>query len=83
MKYKFKPQALKQLKKLSRSIQKRIIKKLDFYCAQENPLKFAELLVDKRLGSYRFRIGDYRVVCDVEKDMIIILLVGHRKDIYR
>lgn len=83
MDYSFKPQALKQLEKLPKNIQKRIIKKLDFYCYQQLPLQFAEPLVDKRLGSYRFRIGEYRVVFDVERNQIIVLLVGHRKEIYR
>jgi mRNA interferase RelE/StbE len=35
------------------------------------------------LGAYRFRIGDYRVVFDLEGDEIVILRVGHRRDIYR
>lgn len=46
-------------------------------------MKFAEPLIDKRLGSYRFRTGEYRVIFDVEKDEITVLLVGHRKEIYR
>jgi len=35
------------------------------------------------LGQYRFRIGDYRVVFDIEGDTLFVLDVGHRKDIYR
>lgn len=35
------------------------------------------------LGSYRFRIGDYRVVFDLEGDQIVILRVGHRREIYK
>lgn len=83
MNYLFKPQALKQLEKLPKNVQKRIIKKLDFYCSQQSPLQFAEPLVDKRLGSYRLRIGEYRVVFDVARNQIMVLLVGHRKEIYR
>lgn len=83
MNYSFKSASLRQLEKLPKTVQKRIIKKLDFYCASPSPLKFAEHLVDKRLGSYRFRIGEYRLVFDVENKEIIILLVGHRREIYR
>lgn len=83
MNYSFTPQALKQLEKLSKEIQKRIVKKLDFYCSQVSPLNFAEPLTDRELGSYRFRIGDWRVVFDVEHDQIVVLLVGNRRDIYR
>jgi mRNA interferase RelE/StbE len=75
--------AFRQLKKLDKKIQKRIIKKLKFFASQKNPLQFAEPLRDRRFGQFRFRIGDYRVIFDVEKEKIIILKVGHRKDIYR
>ena len=75
--------AFRQLKKLDRKIQKRIIDKLKFFASQKNPLQFAESLKDYRFGNFRFRIGDYRVIFDIEKEKIIILKVGHRKDIYR
>ena len=83
MDYSFTDRALKQLEKLPRDVQARIIKKLDFYCLQKSPLDFAEPLTDRELGSYRFRIGDWRVVFDIEEGQIIVLLVGNRRDIYR
>jgi len=49
----------------------------------EDPFKYANKLTDPRLGSYRFRIGDYRVIFDLDGNKIIVLRVGHRKDIYR
>ena len=75
--------AFRQFQKLSRPTQKRIDEKLRFYLSQQNSLKFAESLRDTRFGDWRFRIGDYRVLFDVENDGIIILKVGHRKDIYK
>lgn len=83
MEYYFKASALRQLKKLSKDIQIRIVKKLDFFCSHDDPVEFAESLVRSELGSYRFRIGDYRVIFDLEDGGIIILLIGHRRDIYR
>ncbi len=85
MDYCLKPTALRELKKLSKPIQKRILNKLDFYLKSDDPLKFAEPLKDKTLGEFRFRIGDWRVIFDVnsKNNMIIILVIGHRKDIYR
>jgi len=81
--YFFTPQALRQIRKLPKDIQVRIIKKLDFFC-QKNPLNYADFLTDRRLGGYRFRIGDYRVVFDQEgEDSILILAVGHRREIYK
>lgn len=81
--YQFTPVALRQLKKFPKDIQKRIIKKLEFYLNQSHPLQYADFLIDSRLGEFRFRIGDYRVVFDVKDDTIVILVIGHRREIYR
>ncbi len=81
--YAFKQQALKNLQKLPKNIQQRIIKKLDFYISSSNPLSFAESLINYEIGQYRFRIGDYRVIFDVEETTLIILTVGHRREIYK
>lgn len=72
-----------QIRKLEKSIQERIIKKLYFYLNYSNPLVFAELLKNSKYGSSRFRIGDYRIIFDIESDKIVILKVGHRKEIYK
>jgi mRNA interferase RelE/StbE len=73
--------AAKDIKTLEGTIKDRIGKTLRRYA--EDPLRYAEKLTDPRLGTYRFRIGDYRVVFDIEGKDIVILRVGHRKDIYR
>lgn len=85
MEYYFKPSALRDLKKLPKSVQKKIFNKLDFYIKSDRPLEFAEVIKYKTLGDFRFRIGDYRVIFDFDfkNKLIIILAVGHRKDIYR
>jgi len=75
--------AFHQFQKLDRSAQERINEKLRFYISQQNPLKFAEPLKDPRFGNWRFRIGNYRVLFDAEGNTIIVLNVGHRKDIYK
>lgn len=83
MNYYFKPTALRDLKKLPMDVQDRIIKKLDFYSRTQNPIRFAEPLKDRDFGEYRFRVGDYRIIFDIVDQEIVILVVGHRKDIYR
>jgi len=50
---------------------------------KEEPLRYAEKLSDPILGTYRFRIGDYRVIFDIEENEIVVLRVGHRREIYR
>jgi len=81
--YEFKPQAIRDLQKLPKTVQRRIIKKLDFYVSCRNPLSFADKLIHFEIGSYRFRIGDYRVIFDVEDKKLIILTLGHRREIYK
>jgi len=81
--FEFKVKAAKEIEKLPLQIRKRILKKLKFYSSQKNPLRFAEKLREQKFGEYRFRIGNYRVLFDVKDRKIIILKVGHRKDIYK
>lgn len=82
MKLVFSSAAFRQLSKLERSAQKRIIEKLSHYLSQQNPLAFAEKITDPQYGEWRFRIGDYRVLFDVSGGTINVLQIGHRKDIY-
>jgi len=81
--YEFTPKSLKQFRKLDKQIQFRIIEKLDKYCASSDSLIHADSIIDKELGEYRFRIGDYRVVFDLEGDLLTIHRVGDRKNVYR
>jgi mRNA interferase RelE/StbE len=71
---------------LQKQIQKRIAKKLRFYISSKNPLQYAKKLKDSRLGTYRFRIGDYRVIFDLDKKgnihILMILRIKHRKEVY-
>ena len=63
-----------------------IVKKVLFFSQQSNPLQFAKKLTNFSLGQYRFRVGDYRVIFDVDSTgnlvLLIILRIKHRKDIY-
>jgi len=73
--------AAKDIEKLSLGTRKRIGQSLLRH--QEEPLKHAVKLTDARLGTYRFRIGDYRVIFDLRDNDIIVLRVGHRNEIYK
>jgi mRNA interferase RelE/StbE len=73
--------AAKDIKKLPPDIKKRIGKTLLRY--QQDPLAYSEMLTEARIGTFRFRIGDYRAIFDLEGNDIVILRVGHRRDIYR
>lgn len=79
----FSHSAFRELHKLPKPLQERIINKLEFYLSQKKPLEFAEKLTDRQDGSWRFRVGEYRIVFDVAGGTIEVLRVGHRKDIYK
>ncbi len=83
-KYILTAKAIESLEKIDIQMRTRIFKKMDFYIWHEDPLVFAVKLVNSQLWDYRFRIGDYRVVCDVDKQwhIIIIAIIWHRKEIY-
>lgn len=80
----FKPSTIKDLRNLPINIQKRIAKKLEYYLNQSEPLDYAVPLVGNgKVGDYRFRVGDYRVVFDFEDNRITILMIEHRRDVYQ
>ncbi len=71
----------KQFHKLEKEIQERIVKALDRI--RIRPETFVKKLVGD--PGYRLRVGEYRVILDIEKEKLIILVIkiGHRKNIYR
>jgi len=73
--------AIRDIEALDPMIKQRIGSALNRY--EENPLRFAERLTNPKLGTFRFRIGNYRVIFDLEGRDIVVLRVGHRRDIYR
>lgn len=72
--------AARDLERLDLPTRRRILAKLRDLAA--DPLARARRLSDPRLGSFRYRIGDYRVVFDLEGDIVVVLRVGHRREIY-
>ena len=76
--------ARKQLRKLDRTMQKRILDYMDEVAPLENPRSRGKALVENMRGLWRYRIGDYRVICEIQESRIIIsmLKIGHRKNIY-
>lgn len=77
----FSDKSLKQLKKIEKSHQENIIKALERI--RIRPEKhITKLIVDQ---GYRLRVGKYRVILDIDKEKLIILVlkIGHRKKIYK
>jgi mRNA interferase RelE/StbE len=83
---KFTNTALKQLEKLDQPTADQITRILEGKVAKSaNPRAFGKALTGELKGYWRYRIGDYRVICELkDRELIILALaVGHRRDIYR
>lgn len=82
---KYSERAIKQLKKLDKGTQKLILtwvgKNLE-NC--DNPRIKGKGLTANRSGEWRYRVGNYRIICDIrDKELIILTLsIGHRRNIY-
>lgn len=72
--------SFKDVQKLDIVVKKKIKKKIEDYA--RNPLMHAKKLINAKIGSYRWRIGNYRVVFDIDDRNIVILRIGHRREIY-
>lgn len=77
--------ARKELRKLDYSIQKEILHYLRTRVAgSEDPCSFGKALTGNKAGLWRYRVGDYRLVCKIEDHIFVVLVlgVGHRKEVY-
>jgi mRNA interferase RelE/StbE len=77
------PAALRQLRKLDRTAQKRVQAAIELLAEEPRP-KGAKKLVGGE-GEWRVRTGDYRIVYEIQDDVLLVLVVavGHRREIYR
>jgi len=88
MKYKlfYTGKAKKDLFSLGQDLTGQILDKIDFYIEKDEPLRYSKKLKNSKLGTYRFRIGDYRAIFDVDAKgnitILIILRIKHRKEVY-
>lgn len=81
----FRPAAAKALKKLDRSTTDRILRHLSEQASAPNPRLHGKPLTGPLGHLWSYRVGDYRVLCDLIDDRMTILVIkiGDRKDVYR
>lgn len=74
---------IKKLDKYTKALLKNWINKNLEGCT--NPFQHGKPLTADKKGLWRYRVGDYRLICDVQQDKVIIIIVeiGHRRDIYK
>jgi mRNA interferase RelE/StbE len=83
--YSFDARALQELQKLDRQAQKEIIAYLDERIATpEDPGRFGKPLRAALTGLWRYRVRDYRILCQIQDGILLVLVVsvGHRKNVY-
>ena len=83
----FDTDALKELKRLDRPVQIRLVAFLrDRLAPLDDPRSLGEALSGARLGSYwKYRVGDWRIVCDIQDQRVVVrvLRLGNRREVYR
>jgi mRNA interferase RelE/StbE len=83
--YRFEQEALRDLRRLDFAAQKRVVRYLDTRVAgKEDPRRFGKPLRGDKHGLWRWRVGDYRIIGQVDGEKIIVLIVrvAHRSTVY-
>ncbi len=78
--------ALRWLRKADQSIAKRILDFMDERIAKANdPRILGKALTGELRGLWRYRVGDFRLICKIQdkKVSVLVLEIGHRREIYR
>jgi mRNA interferase RelE/StbE len=81
----FDPDGLEDLRRLDQGVQRRILKYLkERLATTENPRRFGKPLTGDLKSLWRYRVGDFRLICDVREDrsVVLVLRVGHRRNVY-
>ena len=78
------PRVDKVLRGLDRQVAKKIVDYLDGVAALNDPRSRGKALTGRLAGLWRYRIGDWRAICDLQdnKLVVVVLEVGHRSEIY-
>ena len=78
-------QAIKELRKIDKHTRFFILAWIEKNLVDcENPRQHGKGLTANRSGEWRYRVGDYRIIAEIEDDKVIILVltVGHRREVY-
>ncbi|MGK5090866.1 type II toxin-antitoxin system RelE/ParE family toxin [Deltaproteobacteria bacterium TL4] len=81
----FDDRARRELRKLDKQAQQEILSYLrEKIATSEDVKRFGKPLVADKQGLWRYRISDYRIICRIENEQLVVLVVrvGHRKNVY-
>ena len=77
--------ALKDLRRLGQAAQRVILDYMDSRIAlADNPRQFGKPLRGSKFGLWRYRVQDYRIVCELDdrRMVVLVVVVGHRSSVY-
>ncbi len=72
---KFEKSARYSLEKLDKPIRKQIENYLDKLSQLDNPRQRGKGLTGSRSGQWRYRVGDYRVICEIQDNILVVLVL--------
>lgn len=78
--------AINRLRKLDKPLARRIVEYMDARVAVlENPRSAGKALTGPMGGLWRYRVGDFRVICEIQDGVmrVLVIEVGNRRDVYR
>ncbi len=78
--------AKKQLVKLDHQVQSEIVRYLrEKISTDEDPRRFGAPLRKELAGRWKYRVGAYRIICEIQDDkvLVLVLMVGHRSRVYK
>jgi mRNA interferase RelE/StbE len=83
-KLEFSKSAEKDILKLNQTVQQEVMKYFKKVVASDNPTLFGKALTGDKKGLWRYRIGDYRAICEIHNDelKIVAINIDHRRKVY-
>jgi len=79
----FTAEAKKDIRRLDAVIRRRLNKKMEQIAELDDIKPWARRLINNEAGGYRLRLGDYRIIFDLNQRNLYILRVRHRREAYR
>lgn len=79
----FTKEAVKDIDKIDKTIKIQLHKKLVYFSSLTDIKVVAKKLHNYDSGEYRLRVGNFRIIFDLDKHTIVVLRVQHRKDVYK
>ncbi len=77
--------SLKQLEKIDPQMARRIVRYMHERIARDDPYSQGKALTGNWVGFWRYRVGDYRIICKLRDQVLTVTVVqvGHRSDVYK